>query len=524
MRRNIIISLCFCIISAISFQSCYEDKGNYDYEEINEIYFEGIEEEYSIMTGEPITIKPTIVSTISGDEGGYTYSWVIEKIWIDGEVKSLYNWSDLKEWENFDLGLPADTYVFYYIVTDTKTGIQWSTESFTIKVESDISPGFFILSEVNNIGRLDFLNYYKDALELKLDILPKIGTQLPSLDKPIKVVCGADWNSPRIGATPQEGRYMTAILTETGGYRLHPLNFSYNELYDIKKNIIGVTPKDLYVKNVIATGTETPMLDNKNNLYNHFHTQNIFWTVGGNSNVLQDGTHVNIDDKIFYISGKGALVYDIDAKSFVRQIGMRDYLTYYDVENETVFDGLHFRYNNSNKDLVYLNGRARERDDRFICYCIQKDASGSNYYLGKFELDGKQHFYRKFDGPEVAKAINFLMGPNANFANKINEFLYYYTDTKIYVYNMADMKSAELVYTAPSGSKISFASFISWGNWADDMMVFTYDESKPAESCGTMQVMKVRPAYGTLSLAEHNGQKMEWTGFGKVISAEWKNK
>jgi hypothetical protein len=55
-------------------------------------------------------------------------------------------------------------------------------------------------------------------------------------------------------------------------------------------------------------------------------------------------------------------------------------------------------------------------------------------------------------------------------------------------------------------------------------MVFTYDPAKPADSCGKLEVMQVVPIYGDLNVAKFNNENMEWSGFGKVIDAEWKNK
>ena len=518
MKRNRILYACFCIMILVGLQSCYEDKGNYDYVDINEISFEGIEESYIIKAGDPITIKPIIVSTISGGEENYTYKWVVDAVIVDGKDKYLYTWSTLKEWDGFSLGLPIGTYKFSYIVSDPLTEIEWRSSSFNITVESSISPGFLILSEIENVGRVDFINYYKDELEFKQDILGKLGTKLPSLEDPIRLVCGNDKNSPRMGATTQEGQYMVGIFTQKGGYRLHPYTFAYDELYDIKKNIFGVAPSGFYVDNACMQGTSSVMVDNKRNLYNSFPADNIFWTIGGYSNVLVDGTYVEISGDFYNYAGQGTIVYDTKLKSFACQIGTRDYLTYFDSEYETIF-----KYNNTGCDLVFIHGRAIEKDERRVTYAVLKDSSKGNYYLCKFSLAGKQFFYREINTPNLAEAKGFVMTVNRLRADKANEFLYYYTDRQIHMYNMADL-SSEVVYTAPSGERISYVKFAEWGNWADDMMVFTYDESKPAESCGTMQVMKVRPAYGTLSLAEHNGQKMEWTGFGKVISAEWKNK
>ncbi|MDU1892893.1 MAG: PKD-like family lipoprotein [Dysgonomonas sp.] len=516
------------ILSISCLYSCYEDKGNYDYTSINEIAIGNIQKEYSLKVGEEITIKPTLHSSMSNNN--YTYEWVLTKYTIGNEVKYNHVWSTLKEWDNFSLGLPNGTHSLYYRVKDTSTGVSWTSDVFSIKIFNDISAGFFILSEVNNVGRLDFINYYKDSLDLRLDILNQIGTNLPSLNDPIGVACYSDGNSPFWGATATNGgQYATCIITKSGTYKLNPLDFSYEELYNIKNSIFGALPSDFYVKKIVydLPGSVNPsnvlLVDNQNRIYSYNKSYRIYWTPDIYTNSLSDGTYVNVSSEVASISNAGAVFYDVDKKSFLRQAIRTTYSSYYSSDREQEFDGLTFKYNDTGQDLVYIHGRPYEGNATNMIYVVLKDIATSEFFFGRFSIDGEQKSYNKINAQEFDKAKELVMTNNATKKEIGNEFVYYRTDDNIYVYNIAD-NTNQVVYTAPSGHKISKMKFITFGKWLDHLMIFTYDQSKPAESCGKLQVMEVKPVYGTLTLAEHNEEKLEWDGFGKIVDADWKSK
>lgn len=525
MARYTILKYILCIaLSVLCCQSCYDDKGNYDYADINEISFEGLEEAYTIYTGEPITIKPVFKSTMPGNEADYTYEWVRMGIVIDGRTYTDYVWSDLKEWDNFVPGLPGGTYNFYYRVKDNRTGVTWSSDPFTITIENDITTGFFILSDVNNVGRVDFVGNSRNQWSLKLDILTALGTvnNMPSLENPIGVACYHDENSPRMGAAPEEGQYATVVLTRQGAYRLNPTNFTYEDIYDIRENFLGVLPSGFYAKGIYIENMPSSLgvllLDNDNNLYFQYSAQAQLWTVGGNCNRLSDGvTRINLAPVIFSIPFGGAVMFDNDKKSFMYKGSNDSYLSYYPEYNEAIF-----KYNNTGQDLVFLHGRFMESGALFTAYGILNDPATGEYNLASFEYYGSQRSYTKLALADIANAKEFAMTFNVPSTNLYNEFLYYRTDNKIYLYNIADGDN-RVVYEAPQGSKISKMKIINFGYLADHMMVFTYDESKPADSCGKLEVMTLRQTYGTLSVTEEDGKKLEWSGFGKVIDADWKN-
>ncbi|KAA6340291.1 hypothetical protein EZS27_011841 [termite gut metagenome] len=124
MNKYSIFKSVFLVGNVFLCQSCYEDKGNYDYRDIDEIVFEAFQETYAVHVGDPVTIVPKFATPLPAD-ADYSYEWV----WMDAMYQDVYYnkyvWSDLKEWVDFSIGLPGGTYQFYYKVKDNKTGVEW---------------------------------------------------------------------------------------------------------------------------------------------------------------------------------------------------------------------------------------------------------------------------------------------------------------------------------------------------------------------------------------------------------------
>ncbi len=212
------IKYILCVVFSISFCiSCYDDKGNYDYNDINEIEIEGIEEEYSLRMEELLTIKPILKSSIQGNEANYKYQWIFLSIQIDKKLYYNYTFSNDKYLEDVWLQLPGGSYTAYYKITDTSTGIEWVSKNFKISISDEIASGILVLSDVNDKARVDFISYFNNELTLKLDVLSIINSEYPDFGKPLSLSCYSDNNSPKMGATVEDGRYAVTILTNTGG-------------------------------------------------------------------------------------------------------------------------------------------------------------------------------------------------------------------------------------------------------------------------------------------------------------------
>lgn len=504
-------------MSLLCISSCYEDKGNYDYSSVNKITISGIEERYVVGLDDELKINPIITSSIPGDEESYSYEWIALTVQIQGELRQKYTLSRDKNF-NQRLNLPGSKtdipYKFYLQVTDTKTGIATLSETFSVDLINDISTGFVVLSDVNNKTRLDFVNNYKDTLDLRLDILSSNeSSRYPDFGAPLSLACYSDYNAPVMNAQVSDGRYAVSIQTSTGAYRLHPADFTYIPLYNLSYVIMGGEP-DGFVAQEIVDGTF--LRDNNNNQLFYYRNALIYWTSGIYINQTVDYKPVKVAPQIASFGSDGCVMYDVDKKSFFFQKSQQKYSGYYPASTETKF-----KHNETGKDLVFLYGR---KESPRKAYTVLKDPATSDLYLGAFEhFSGAQAFYVKISHlTDIANVKQFAMTASQTTIHAgLLQLLFYRTDNKIYAYNTSD-NTNQLVYTATGGEKITSMEFLSWGKWQNHLMVMTYDPAKPADSCGKLEVKKVTPVSGVLEQAVHNEEPMSWTGFGKIVDVDWK--
>ena len=76
------------ILLLILFIGCYEDKGNYDYRELQEVVIELPVDRYSIQFGEALRITPVITTSIPEEDLRYYWEFLIDTLntWFEQYV------------------------------------------------------------------------------------------------------------------------------------------------------------------------------------------------------------------------------------------------------------------------------------------------------------------------------------------------------------------------------------------------------------------------------------------------------
>ena len=147
---------------AVLFTACAEDKGNYEYHDINEVTILGINEGETVTKVsfiDHLVIDPQITSSAGrNNENDYEYTWKmlpagadfdkienIEEAVISHERKI----DQLVTWE------PGD-YSMFFIVKDKQNGL-CTTASFKLRVKSTTSEGWMVLCDDNGKARMDII-------------------------------------------------------------------------------------------------------------------------------------------------------------------------------------------------------------------------------------------------------------------------------------------------------------------------------------------------------------------------------
>ena len=160
--------------------SCYKDKGNYDYHEINDIVI--TTDKYSYITPKEGTttyeIKPTITQTMTTGTENLTYEWKMQK--------GALTWEVVGHDPTYLLTVtPSDTQpiVLRLAVTDTTLDII-TYEEITVKNISKFNQTWFLLQDIGGQAVLGCVDGEDDARASVKDIyLQETGTSLTG--KPI---------------------------------------------------------------------------------------------------------------------------------------------------------------------------------------------------------------------------------------------------------------------------------------------------------------------------------------------------
>ena len=140
------IKILFVVMFLLIITSCYEDKGNYDYREMNDIEISVETESSSYALGDKVISKPKLVFTLGKEPSDLSYEWT-----FDGHV--IADTRDL-EWIADTI---ASTKELRLAVMDNNTGVTYFGSTYISVSSAYASNGWVVLSEKEGISTLAFL-------------------------------------------------------------------------------------------------------------------------------------------------------------------------------------------------------------------------------------------------------------------------------------------------------------------------------------------------------------------------------
>jgi hypothetical protein len=210
MKRSIIIIL----TATIAFLSaCYKDKGNYDYNDINEVKISGLAASYSYVLGTTLHIEPKIQMSLAGtDTSAVSYYWILTK----GE-STIIDTIGRSAVLDSRINIRTDEYGLWLRVVDKATGVAYKA-STRVTVSTLFSIGMLLIgNDDNGNAEAEMISMVKDTLIFR-KILSNSG--LPTLKDPMSFVLlgGKDTNSnnARLWIMTKSGSYYLDRMTMTG--------------------------------------------------------------------------------------------------------------------------------------------------------------------------------------------------------------------------------------------------------------------------------------------------------------------
>nr|WP_162988712.1 PKD-like family lipoprotein [Pedobacter schmidteae] len=505
-NKILMVSGLFFLV-ALTLSSCRKDLGNYNYHDINNAAITNIDESYTSLTGQALVIKPTLKFTKdeSNDTTKYRYQWFVLAD-SSGYVvkKNIGKYRDLI-WQ---VSLPSlnRKYQAFYQVTEKSTGLSWR-KSFDLWVNTNISDGWLVLSEVNEKSRLDFYNYITadGSFQYYTDILTTM-TNLALKGKPkLLYFCNRrDPFSSVIARSIFVGTDQESFIVNTG-------NNTFNTYVTLASTINGYSPPPYYAQKVINQGSYlTYLLDSQGQLFFENATQNA--SFGVRVNRLSNGELIKMSP---YFSaplggvGAYAVIYDVDKKRFLEHKGIST-ASAVPATSSTLFDP-----GNIGMELLYMEASNALSGQTFAIF---KNNDGK-IFLARIVCSASSFNPVAFDeittAPEMSGASQFAVDPAEGY-------IMYLVGSKVYRFNPFD-KSNSMVVDLGS-RKVSLMKYqkmvynpsnVRYAEYAKKLIICTYDEANPTAS-GKMELFNVPNLNGAVTPYK------TFDGFGKIVAVSYR--
>lgn len=497
MLKNIKIQFLLSLMLVLLY-SCAADEGNYDYNAINEIHATGIEESYTVYTGDNFKITPNLNPTIDDgkDPDRYSYEWVA----LNPSKLLLESRTLIGTTKNFDgtIKLAPGSYNVYYFVKDKVTGVTWQQEPFQLNVVSAIYEGWLVIGNVQDKARLDMISILPGISQPKIitDVLDASGSALKLSGKAVDVSCFAS----AISTGAVYGVYVTT--TENGTTRIDPDSFGWTQTQNLAYETLGgAFPTNFGIDFMETPGSGSEnFIYSKGDIYYYYRTFNIKY--GLPQNILETAT------KTFYAapfiaSNQGSIgapvFFNNDTRSFVRFSYSKGNCSAMPpvTASSTVLD-----WNNTDSDLIYMTTSGFNGFENFA---VLKNRSTGKYNLLRFSQGLIQSYYKEIlNAPEFDKATKFAVSPDSGY-------LFYAVGGKVYEYDNGT-QSAKLMIDK-GAEEITYIAFNKLAKNADKkLIVGSYGTT------GKLELYTVPPVNGNLILTD------TFNGLCKIVDVAYRRR
>ena len=250
MKKIYIILATVCLL----IQSCVNDEGNYDYVAINEVGFENINDEYSVMTNSTLLEIDPVINMSEGvdpDSDRFQYEWVC--VAANGEKHPIATTRVL----NTTISLPTGSYTLWLKVKDTITDLQWNTFTY-LTVGTIYTKGILLIGEdEENNAEAQMLSMVADTVLIS-NILKNSG--LPTLQGPINFIhTGAPYSSSydvavKVWVMTESGSYWLDRESMKGSTENHPSKIIYTSLVPKEELcIVDVAPQVINSRGTVGS-------------------------------------------------------------------------------------------------------------------------------------------------------------------------------------------------------------------------------------------------------------------------------
>ncbi len=456
---------------ALLLQSCYKDKGNYTYSDINEVIIKGLPSpQYNSYDG-TATITPILVNakdtTLRLDTNLFTYRWAcLDR--GDGHGLTIATTWNLNKTE---LNLPGGNYAIIYQVTDRSSGKMVSQEFF-ISVSDLFGKGLLIMTELpgNKVG-LDMLSWMANQTQdtFKFTLFPNVldvaGSALAEepLTGPIQLAKYRD------GMATLNDRETNAywLITESGSRRVGG-NFDWVPEWDERSAFMtpSVYPQGLAIEKMAfarysSSAQEFLMKGSDGGLYFSAGTNGIY--AMNPINTVDKGTTFFAFSKFAITTKTAGIVFDDDTNRIRTNTSKSEPITNSTASSGTNAFGTLPSWSNLNMDIKFLCINPTNTGTTCYGYAILKDGSG-DYYLFRMYLTGTgapNVLVNRWQKMAIEDITDFEQAEQMIAGGHENDYIYYSVGSKVYSYDIIYNRATEVLDIASThpGHTITYLNF-----------------------------------------------------------------
>lgn len=500
--------------------SCYDDKGSYDYHEINEIsianwpdngytylYLDTLRITPQVGVYDTTSSEPYIAFTLDdGNPDRYEYIWEVEETNVSYTETAYRGVVGTERNLVLPLTLNVGTYRLYFKIRDTETGILWFSET-TLNVQSSTDVGYLVLGEKEdgNVG-LDMISFAAGDTLILTNLLDQ--SNLPALQGPLRII--------------YTGYYIRNcyvwMSTESGSYYFDPttMQAAPENTFDVFYFGTESTSQPTVIKDISAK--------NRNNL-NAASTYRIFVTddylYAGMLNPTESygnpiNCYTNINPEYFkpfpYIfvnngnSQNCYMVYDQDNHRFVYFAnGLAQYVTQFGSDTGTPFPW----QQPEDRELIY--GENSYLYSSLYTYSFALLEDNENFHV--YQILMQSSTPRKTAAYTIAKSAAPNLENAELFAFASYRTLLLYADgSTLRAYDYANNQE----FSMEMDGEITCMEFDATGDNYDEIMIATYNDTDK----GVIQRYALGSDLTSLDLTPIENAR--WTGLVKVKDIEYK--
>ena len=512
MRRDILLFLTGVLICLAV--ACYDDKGSYDYEDVNEIGVDSLGRSHSVIFKKD-TLEITPKLTFTQDSltlDRYEYEWkAVPSTGSELTSEIISTERNLKYFVELEPG----TYTLYLKVRDKQTGLLWMNYT-TLAVRTEVGLGWLLVGEdVDGFVNVDMIAMPSDTIVisnlLSNNGLPRLkgargimytgSPYMPSLRPYEKLWIATDDRSYYVNTSTFEGE--TSNVFETMVYSYFDLPDQLNPVHIVASRMGGSMGSSrtvacaeghvFYISSLLSGGDYTNPLNRTSAAPNVLFKT--FPYIFAAPRSPYGGTLYDVDNNRFVCYGSFA------STSTLLSDNSTDAFPWVQPEGRTLIYG----ENTMDPEGGSSNGNS---------FALMKDASG--YYIYKFYAYGSRPVKRA--GYEINSSLATDIDKAEFFAFASNRSLLLYVVGKtLYAYDYK--KGYEKLYSMDLEDEITMIKFdvkSGLGNY-NDFYVATYNST----TGGTLQKYVLGTDQNNFELEPD--EKCRWTGLVKVKDMEWKN-